>query len=157
MVPQPRRPGSLTIRTIVPRVLCGLLAAFEALSLPAKAERVAQFQGDRLAVYADASGRWQRSDLGSIFRERPDWQLLLDVAALGRAEGHAWSLKGADCLPPDYRRCLLFLGQPGTSDVALREYDTDAHQFVPGGFALPPGPTRAAWYRSEEHTSELQS
>src|SRR3546814_19424090 len=86
MVPQPRRPGSLTIRTIVPRVLCGLLAAFEALSLPAKAELVAQFQGDRLAVYADASGRWPRSDLGSIFRERPHWQLLLDVAALGRAD-----------------------------------------------------------------------
>ena len=48
----------------------------------------------------------------------------LDVDALARAENMPWDFKGADCLPPDYRKCLVSLSRGGA--------DADEVQGVPG-------------------------
>ena len=46
------------------------------------------------------------------------WEVVLDVDALGKAEGESWVWHGARCLPPEYRRCLLSLSRGGADAVA---------------------------------------
>lgn len=126
------------------RILGLATFALLAFATPGEPARVAHFAGDTLSLLD--GGALKRSDLTPLLRGRPDWTVTADVAALGRAERRDWQLTRAECLPPVYRRCLFFLAEEGRQGVALREYDTEARQFVADGFALPPGPTQAAWY-----------
>ncbi len=115
---------------------------------PASAGTVARFQDDGLAIYSEnGDARALRSsDLTPLLRGKPDWSVTADITALGKAENKAWHLVDADCLPPTFERCLLFLAESGRPGIALREYDARARRFVPNGFGLPPGPTQAIWY-----------
>ena len=88
----------------------------------------------------------RRTELTPLLRGNASWSVAADIAALGRQERLDWRLQRADCLPPVFRRCLLFLLETGKPGVALREYDVFDKRIVPGGFALPPGPTQAVWY-----------
>lgn len=76
------------------------------------------------------------------------WRTLLDVAAYGKAQGRPYALNwdyGSACLPPAYQRCLLAFSDGGSDEVALREYDLKAGDFVAGGFATPPARVQFAW------------
>jgi len=70
----------------------------------------------------------------------PTWEVVLDVDALGRAEGESWVFHGAATRRPDRRRTLVELS-PGGSDASVtRELDLEASRFVPeeeGGFVRP--------------------
>jgi len=59
---------------------------------------------------------------------------LIDLDALSKAEGRNWIWKGASCLPPTDRMCLVRLSDGGGDAVELREFDTVNRAFVPGGF-----------------------
>ncbi len=117
-------------------------------ALPATAGTVARFQDDGLALYSETSDArlLRRTDLTPLLRGKPNWSVTADIAALGKAENKTWHLVDADCLPPNFERCLLFLSEAGKPGVALREYDARARSFVANGFVLPPGPTQAIWY-----------
>ncbi|MBB4630646.1 S9 family peptidase [Sphingosinicella soli] len=130
------------------RIKICLAFLIAAAALPASAGTVARFQDERLALYTENGDArvLKRSDLTPLLRGRPDWSVTADIAALGKAENKSWHLVDADCLPPTFERCLLFLAEAGRPGVALREYSTQAGGFVPNGFALPPGPTQAIWY-----------
>ncbi|HET6811893.1 MAG TPA: prolyl oligopeptidase family serine peptidase [Acidimicrobiales bacterium] len=71
---------------------------------------------------------------------RPDWDVLLDVDALGRDEGESWVYQGGSVRRPDRRRALVDLS-PGGSDASVtREFDLEERRFVPeeeGGFVRP--------------------
>ena len=56
---------------------------------------------------ANPRGLWRISPRAAYLAGRPEWRMLIDVDALGRAEGKSWVWHGADCLAPDYRRCLV--------------------------------------------------
>ena len=45
------------------------------------------------------------------------------LAHLAAAEGENWVWKGADCLPPDYRRCVVSLSRGGADATVVREFD----------------------------------
>ncbi len=107
---------------------------------------IGSFQGaDYAELRVDADnprGLWRKTSLRSLFAGKPQWQTLLDGAAQTDAPG---TLVAADCLPPDYRQCLLFFRTAG-GQTALREYDAQARAFVAGGFSAGPAPLHAAWY-----------
>ncbi len=94
---------------------------------------------------AHERGIWRRTTLASYRTAAPQWETVLDVDALAKAEGKAWVFHGANCLPPANACCMISLS-PGGSDAAVqREFDTRTKDFVPGGFSLPEAKSRVAW------------
>ncbi len=90
-------------------------------------------------------GIWRKTSLTDYETAEPHWTTVLDVDALGKAEGKSWVMKDLDCLPPEERRCLVSLSEGGEDAVEVREFDLDASRFVAGGFHLPKGKPRIAW------------
>src|SRR5690606_19187002 len=79
-------------------------------------------------------GRWPRTALDEYRKPQPQWEVLLDLDALNRAEGENWVWHGADCLRPDYSRCLIALSRGGADADVTREFDLSTKQWVDGGF-----------------------
>ncbi len=90
-------------------------------------------------------GIWRRTTLSDYVHGRPAWQTLLDLDALARTEGEDWVWKGATCLPPDYRHCLVNLSRGGADATVVREFDTTAGAFVADGFRLEEAKTGVSW------------
>lgn len=111
---------------------------------------VVSFAGDgRLRNYwQDAEhvrGVWRSTTLESYRTATPQWRTILDLDALSKAENANWVWKGAACLPPDDRRCLISLSNGGKDAVEVREFDVQTGQFIEGGFRLPEGKHRVSW------------
>ncbi|WP_409411627.1 prolyl oligopeptidase family serine peptidase [Brevundimonas sp.] len=94
---------------------------------------------------ANPKGVWRRTTLDSYRTAAPQWETLLDIDALSKAEGKDWVFKGADCLAPDDARCLIMLSDGGKDAVVVREFDIPTKRFVDGGFNLPEGKHRIEW------------
>lgn len=90
-------------------------------------------------------GLWRRTTLAEYRKATPTWEVVLDVDALGRSEGESWVWKGATCLYPKYRRCLVSLSRGGSDATVVRELDVMTKAFVDGGFALPEAKSRVSW------------
>jgi prolyl oligopeptidase len=105
--------------------------------------------GDQVTnLWRDAKnprGIWRVSPLAAYAAGKPQWRTLIDVDALGKAEGKSWVWHGADCLAPEYRRCLVALSPGGTDADVVREFDLGTGRFVEGGFALPEAKSNVAW------------
>ena len=85
--------------------------ALKLLNDPNQIAAPSQVIGDLVAnhwVDADHKrGLWRVSPLDAYLARKPVWRTLIDVDALGKAEGKSWVWHGASCLPPEYRRCLV--------------------------------------------------
>jgi prolyl oligopeptidase len=90
-------------------------------------------------------GLWRRTTLDDYRRPQPAWDIVLDLDALGRAEGENWVWGGAVCLGPNYQRCLLRLSRGGADAQVIREFDLGTRRFVDGGFQLPEAKSEVAW------------
>ncbi|WP_293827804.1 prolyl oligopeptidase family serine peptidase [uncultured Brevundimonas sp.] len=90
-------------------------------------------------------GLWRRTTLDSYRTATPEWATILDVDALAAAEGQNWVYKGATCLPPEERYCLISLSNGGKDAVTLREFDSVTKTFVEGGIVLAESKGGAAW------------
>ena len=90
-------------------------------------------------------GIWRRTTWVSYQTATPQWDTILDIDALSKAEGKTWVYKGSDCLPPDERFCLVSLSDGGLDAEVIREFDTQTKTFVDGGFNLPAGKQSATW------------
>jgi len=93
-------------------------------------------------------GLWRRTTLDEYRKPQPAWETVLDLDALGRAEGESWVWSGATCLGPTYRRCLVQLSRGGADAHVTREFDLVDKRFVPaeaGGFALPEAKSQVEW------------
>lgn len=90
-------------------------------------------------------GLWRMATLGSFTAGKADWKVLIDVDALGKAEGKSWVWHGANCLAPDYRRCLVSLSPGGGDADTKREFDLDTGKFVEDGFVVPVAKARVSW------------
>ena len=94
---------------------------------------------------ANPRGLWRRTTMAGFREANPPWEVVLDLDALGRAEGENWVWGGAACLGPDYRRCLISLSRGGADAVVVREFDAVDKRFVDGGFTLPEAKTDVTW------------
>ncbi len=90
-------------------------------------------------------GIWRRTSIDSYAAAEPAWETVLDLDALGAAEGENWVWKGADCLWPDNRHCLVSLSRGGADATEKREFDTFAKRFVDGGFELAEAKSWTSW------------
>jgi len=90
-------------------------------------------------------GLWRRTTLVDYRTREPSWETVIDLDALGKAEGENWVWTGASCLGPDYRRCLVSLSRGGADATVVREFDTVDKVFVAGGFTLPEAKTDVEW------------
>jgi prolyl oligopeptidase len=79
-------------------------------------------------------GLWRRTTLESYRTDAPEWETVIDLDALNKAEGENWVWHGADCLPPEYQRCLVALSRGGADADVTREFDLAAKDWVDGGF-----------------------
>ncbi|RZJ80343.1 MAG: S9 family peptidase, partial [Brevundimonas sp.] len=110
----------------------------EAEAILTATDRIAQpsFLGEGVGNFwqdaANPKGVWRRTSLDSYRTANPQWETLLDIDALSRAEGKDWVFKGADCLAPDETRCLVNLSDGGKDAVVVREFDTTTKSFVDG-------------------------
>jgi prolyl oligopeptidase len=90
-------------------------------------------------------GIWRRTTLEQYRTAAPNWDVLLDLDALNKAENKRWVFKGVQCLQPKYERCLLSLSPDGGDAVRVREFDIPGKSFVKGGFDLPVAKNEAGW------------
>ena len=95
-------------------------------------------------------GIWRKTTLADYRTANPSWTTVLDIDALGKAEGKSWVMKGMQCLQPAEKLCLVSLSDGGEDAVEIREFDLDTGQFVTGGFHLPRGKHRVTW-EDENH------
>jgi prolyl oligopeptidase len=94
---------------------------------------------------AHPRGLWRRTTLEEYRKAEPSWDVLLDVDALARGEGENWVWGGADCLWPEYERCLVSLSRGGGDAEVVREFAVSKRAFVAGGFELPEGKHAVSW------------
>ncbi len=94
---------------------------------------------------ANVRGVWRIAPLAAFMRSKPAWRTLIDVDALGKAEGKSWVWKGATCRAPRYDRCMVALSNGGGDAVVWREFDIPAGTFVADGFTVPSFKTGLNW------------
>ena len=94
-------------------------------------------------------GLWRISPLADYLAGRPQWRVLVDVDALGQAEGQSWVWHDPNCLAPEFRRCLISLSPGGGDADVIREFDVTSGAFVEGGFTLPEAKSSVTWLDSD--------
>jgi prolyl oligopeptidase len=82
-------------------------------------------------------GILRRTTLDSYKAASPDWELVLDMDAMAKADDIPWVYKGSDCLAPDFQFCMVSLSRGGSDATEDREFDTVAKKFVDSGFFVP--------------------
>jgi prolyl oligopeptidase len=90
-------------------------------------------------------GLWRRTTLAEYRKAQPQWDVLLDLDLLGKIDNENWVWGGADCLAPDYNRCLISLSRGGADAKVTREFDIATRAFVPDGFNLPEAKSQLDW------------
>ena len=83
----------------------------EALALAAAKDRIPAphfIHGEIYNFWQDGNhlrGYWRKTTLADYHAADPHWTTVLDIDALGKAEGKSWVFKGMDCLRPDESGC----------------------------------------------------
>ncbi len=101
---------------------------------------------------ANPRGLWRRTTLASYCTEDPDWDVIIDVDELARAEGENWVWAGADVIEPDHTLAMVSLSRGGSDAAVQREFDMRTRAFVTDGFVLPEAKSRTSW---EDHDNLL--
>ena len=97
-----------------------------------------------------ARGIWRRTTPAEYRRAEPAWELLIDVDSLNRVERESWVWRGADCLRPTYRRCLVTLSRGGGDASVTREFDLETRQWVRDGFHRPEAKGGLKWINQDQ-------
>lgn len=95
-------------------------------------------------------GLWRRTTLARFRQANPQWELILDLDALARAETENWVWGGAQLLGGRSTRCLVSLSRGGADAKVVREFDLATRRFVEGGFTLPEAKSELDWL-DEDH------
>ena len=90
-------------------------------------------------------GIYRRATLEEFRKPEPAWETVLDIDELAKREDTPWVFHGMDCLPPEYRKCLLSLSPGGGDADEVREFDPETLAFTPDGFSVPTAKTAIAW------------
>ncbi len=106
-----------------------------------RAEQVYNFWQDDVNV----RGLVRRATVDDYRNAAPQWETVLDVDALAKAENANWVYKGTGCLPPAETDCLVSLSDGGKDAVEIREFDNKTKSFVVDGFKLSAGKQSADW------------
>ncbi|WP_137224965.1 prolyl oligopeptidase family protein [Shewanella sp. MEBiC00475] len=75
-------------------------------------------------------GIYRRTTLAEYAKAEPEWETVLDIDALGKAEGVNWVYKGMNCQYPQNERCFVSLSRGGADAAEVREFDLTTNTFV---------------------------
>ena len=101
---------------------------------------------------ANPRGLWRRTTLDSYCTDSIDWDVIVDVDELARADGENWVWAGADVIEPDHTLALISVSRGGSDAGVVREFDMRTRSFVSGGFELPEAKSQVTW---EDHDTVL--
>ena len=87
-------------------------------------------------------GLWRRTTLASYRTASPEWDVVLDLDALAKAEGENWVWSRVSLLKG---RAMISLSRGGADATVVREFDMASRQFVKDGFALPEAKSEIDW------------
>jgi prolyl oligopeptidase len=90
-------------------------------------------------------GIYRRTSLAEFKKSAPNWETVLDLDALSKAENTKWVWHGANCLFPKYERCLVNLSRGGADASVVREFDMVKKEFIANGFTLPEAKSSVGW------------
>lgn len=90
-------------------------------------------------------GLWRRMPLKDYINKSTNWEAVLDLDALSKAEGKKWVFAGASWLAPDNKVCLLSLSDGGTDENIVREFDAETKQFKDDGFTFESSKGGVSW------------
>jgi prolyl oligopeptidase len=90
-------------------------------------------------------GLWRRTTLAEYRKPNPQWETVIDLDALNVAEKENWVWHGAECLKPQYQRCLVALSRGGADADVSREFDLESRTWVEGGFFRPEAKGGLQW------------
>ncbi len=94
---------------------------------------------------ANPRGLWRRTTLESYQTDSPEWDVLIDVDQLARADDENWVWAGANVIEPDHTRALVSLSRGGSDAAVVREFDMATREFVVDGFELPEAKSQMSW------------
>ena len=90
-------------------------------------------------------GIYRRATLEEFRKPEPAWETVLDIDELAKREETPWVFHGMDCLPPEYKKCLMSLSPGGGDADEVREFDPETLAFTPDGYSVPTAKTALAW------------
>ena len=90
-------------------------------------------------------GLWRRTTLQEFRKNKPDWEVVIDLDILAEAEDENWFWKDVLVLEPNTWRCIVSLSRGGADAVVKREFDLETKQFVDGGYSLPEAKSFFGW------------
>ncbi|QTG75676.1 prolyl oligopeptidase family serine peptidase [Trueperella pecoris] len=93
-------------------------------------------------------GLWRRAAVADYLANAQadiEWEVLLDVGALGEDEGQSWVFRGASLLYPTYDRALVTLSPGGSDSNVVREFDVEAKSFLESGFVKGDSKGAMSW------------
>ena len=90
-------------------------------------------------------GLWRRTTLAEYRKAKPAWETVLDLDALNKTEKENWVWHGADCLKPNYQRCLIALSRGGADADVTREFDLASKTWVKDGYFRPEAKGALQW------------
>lgn len=96
-------------------------------------------------------GLWRRTTWDSYRTANPEWEVLVDVDALGTEEGVGWVWHGAEVLYPSRERALISLSRGGADADVTREFDMTTLRFVPDGFVREESKGGMGWAATDGH------
>jgi prolyl oligopeptidase len=91
-------------------------------------------------------GLWRRTTSESYKSASPKWETIIDFDRLAEKEGTDWVFVYADCLWPEYTRCLVMMSPDGGDAAAVREFDIKTKSFVKDGFFSPVSKSSFTWF-----------
>jgi prolyl oligopeptidase len=90
-------------------------------------------------------GIWRRTTLDEYRKAAPNWETVLDIDALAKAEKENWVWHGPNFLYPGYERALISLSRGGADAAVVREFDVITRTFLKDGFTLPEAKSETSW------------
>jgi len=94
---------------------------------------------------ANPRGLWRRTTVDSYRTDSPEWDVVIDLDELARADDENWVWGGANVIEPHHTRALISLSRGGSDAVVVREFDMATRKFIGPdgqGFELPEAKTR---------------
>jgi prolyl oligopeptidase len=117
-----------------------------------------RFVHDRAHPY----GSIETASAGADGRPSGAWHQVFDLDVYNKTAPQPYTIKwiipSAECLAPEYTRCMLPLWPNGAQNVEYRELDLASGKFVEGGFHIAPSRTMLGWLDADTllvaHTTE---
>ena len=99
---------------------------------------------------SNVRGVWRKTSIEKYQEEKVEWEVIIDVDQLAKAEDKNWVWRGADCLAPNYERCLIRLSDGGKDAVVVREFNLISKSFIDDGFATLESKQYFSWVNQDQ-------